>query len=174
MRKIIQKKLSIFSQHKFLWSTKECFQILGLIIFCFRCHRFAEQSFQIPLFLSACYYPDPENTHTHTFPTRSHVTVNTHISSRPPCFPEGRCLHWGLLYSQYTLHSQPQYWTSQCLQCSLGVYQLSRRKKNIWKFIIFPPIYLTPPSEREQKAYCQADRPGQNVTVCSSQAQRYI
>lgn len=165
--------MSIFSQHKFLWSTKECFQILGLIIFVFDVIDLLNKAYKSP-FSSLLTTTLTQKTHTHTFPTRSHVTVNTHISSRPPCFSEGHCLHWGLLYSQYTLHSQPQYWTSQCLQCSLGVYQLSRRKKNIWKFIIFPPIYLTPPLEREQKAYCQADRPGQNVTVCSSWAQRYI
>ena len=56
---------------------------------------------------------------------------------------------------------------------SVSVEQ-AKKKKKICKFIIFPPIYLTPLLENEQKAYCQADRPGQNVTVCSTWAQKYI
>lgn len=65
----------------------------------------------------------------------------------------------------------------QCLQCPLPMsvsIEQAGGGGSLGKFIIFPPIYLTPPLKSEQKAHCQEDRPGQNVTVCSSQAQRYI
>lgn len=57
---------------------------------------------------------------------------------------------------------------------SISLEQAKKKKTKLEVYYFFPPIYLTPPLESEQKAYCQADRPGQNVTVCSSQAQRYI
>lgn len=46
------------------------------------------------------------------------------------------------------------------------------RKKN-WQVYYFS-IYSTPPLEDEQKAYCPVCRPGQNVTVCFSQAEMCI
>lgn len=50
---------------------------------------------------------------------------------------------------------------------------VEQEKKNLEVYYFSTNIFDTT-FGREQKAYCQMDRPGQNVTVCSSRAQRYI
>lgn len=80
-----------------------------------------------------------------------------------------------------SVHLYSVYITSQVIVLSFSMLTMFPRsvsveqaKENIWKFIIFPPIYLTPTFGEWTKAYCQVHRPGQKVTVCSSQAQRDI
>ena len=118
-------------------------------------------------FTNPIFLPATQNTHYFT----TQPIWLSHNSSRSS-FSEENWLLRIPLPSVYITSNV----TFQCIQCSLGVCQLSRpkKKKKICKFIIFPPIYLTPLLENEQKAYCQADRPGQNVTVCSTWAQKYI
>jgi len=56
---------------------------------------------------------------------------------------------------------------------SVSVEQAKKKKKS--GSLLFSHQYIWHHLWRgEQKAYCQTDRPGQNVTVCSSRAQRYI
>lgn len=146
---------------------KRMFSDPALDYFCFTCDRFAEQSLQIPFPL---YLPLPPPTRTHP---PSHPCPGWLLNTHPR-----------LLWRKLTLLSTPLcsiYITSlRVLNFSMltmfpGSISLEQgRKKNLEVYYFFPPIYLTPPLESEQKAYCQADRPGQNVTVCSSRAQRYI
>ena len=137
-----------------------------LLLACFSCKcNICWTTFTNPTVLSS------HSKHTHT--TSQPGPFDHHATAQGQAFlKKTDC--WGFLYPQYTLQGTVLNFSMLTMfPRSLSVEQ-AKKKKKICKFIIFPPIYLTPPLENEQKAYCQADRPGQNVTVCSTWAQRYI
>jgi hypothetical protein len=167
----------MFSQHKFTWSTKERNVFRSWVwLFLFLMWQICWINFINPFFLSTLCYPLLKHTHTHT-----HTHIYTPALSSQSTF-------WLLtntseLSHQYFLRvidfTEYSFITSNSTKLvKLTMFPRSvsveQAKKVSGSLLFFPPLCLTPPLESEQKAYCQVDRPGQNVTVCPSRAQRYI
>lgn len=149
------------------------FSEAGFDYFCFRCDRFAERSLPIsfPLHLPQ----PPPKTHTRTPSQPGPIWLVTHRSAlNHQAFWRKLTLLSTSLFSVYIILQVIVLNFSMLTMFPRSISLEQTKKKNLEVYYFFPPIYLTPPLESEQKAYCQADRPGQNVTVCSSQAQRYI